>query len=272
MLFIAFLGGASALEAGVLFGVTGDNQLSSFDTSNPSVFTSQTPISGLVLSDGVTTDPFGLIENLAYDYANARLVGIDGNANIYVIGGNGMATLLNTTFSPTGFSAGLAYDVFTDNLIYAADDAMVYTIDSAGTASSGSPLVYGAGDPNQGSSPAIFGVGIDPIIGSAFFVDSNTDTLSRSIDPNFAELLTVGDLGIDVSSFGGMVLDDEGNLFGVFSTDAQNSSLYSINQTTGAATLVGALPSGITAVAVPEPSTGLLALFSVLPLFRRRRS
>jgi len=252
-------------SAVVLTGVTVDNQLVTFDTAAPGTFLSSTPISGLV-------DPLGSIVNLTFHVGNGKYYGLDNSANFYEVSSDGTATLLNDTFAPTGFSGGLTYDTFTDNLIFGSIDAENFTLTAAGTATQNANFAYALGDTNEGAIPAIFALGFDPITGEAFFLDSETDTLSFSVDPGLSELFTVGSLGIDVTSFGALVVDEDGNLFASLSTDALNSGLYSIDKVTGEATLIGNLPAGVSALAIPEPTTALLAAFGSLALLRRRRA
>jgi len=252
-------------SAAVLTGVTVDNQLVSFDTSAPGTFLSSVPISGLV-------DPLGSIVNLTYHYGNGKYYGLDNSANFYEVNSNGSTILLNNTFAPTGFSGGLTYDTFTDNLIFGSINAENFTLTAAGTATANADFAYAIGDANEGAIPTIFALGFDPITGEAFFLDSETNTLSLSVDPGLAELFTIGDLGIDVTSFGALVVDEDGNLFASLSTDALTSGLYSIDKQTGQATLIGDMPAGVSALAIPEPTTALLAGLGSLVLLRRRRA
>ena len=68
---------------------------------------------------------------------------------------------------------------------------------------------------------------------------------------------------------------DGTTLIAALSTDSFESGLYSIDATTGVATLIGAFDSGITSIAVsavPEPSTyAAFAGLAVLGLAASRR-
>jgi len=212
--------------------------------------------------------------NVAYNSDTRTQYGVDTNANFYSVSQSGAATLVNNTFSPSGFSAGFAYDPFTQKFLFASDAAENVLIAPNGTRTTNPDLVYGAGDANAASTPAIFGAGIDSDFGTSFFVDAELDILALSLDPNFSELLTVGGLGIDVVSFGGLVVDADGLLWASLSTDGVTSSLYSIDTSTGAATLAGSFGGvGMQSLAqVPEPSrTLLLGIAFAGFVFRRRR-
>jgi Domain of unknown function (DUF4394) len=263
-------------QAALLFGVTTDNQLVSFDTSNPSDFQSAHSISGLFDSDGTTPNPTGSILNLTSSpgptSGSFQLWGLDNHANMYRISLSGAATLVSSGFSPTGFSAGFSFDPFNNNFVYAGDNAENFSLDMNGVASTNLALTYAGG-----GAPSIFGLGIDQAFGTVFALDATNNSLSTSFQPNFptnSELTVVGGLGVNVTAFGGLVVDADGNLYASLSTDGNTSSLYSVNSTTGAATSVGGFGAGvgITTLAIPEPSASLLGALGALALFRRRRA
>ena len=276
LIAIASLAMLPAASAASLFGVTTDNKLVSFDTSTPSIFQTSVTITGLFDADGVTPNPYGSILNLTarpgVTPGSFQLYGIDNNANVYQINLGGVATLVSAGFTPAGFSAGLAYDPFNDNFVYAGDNAENFSISLAGGVSANPNFTYAGG-----GAPSIFGLGIDPSFGTVFAIDSSNDSLSTSINPLFpgdSELTILGGLGVNVTSFGGLAVNWDGNLYASLSTDGLTSSLYAINPTTGAATSLGGFGTnvGLASIAVPEPSAALLGSLGILALFRRRRS
>ncbi len=268
---LASLGFLSASSAASLFGVTDDNRLVSFDTSAPATFTTSAIITGLFDADGTTPNPSGSILNLSYNPMNGRLYGVDNNANFYQINLAGVATLVSAGFSPAGFSAGLAYDPFSSNFVYGDDAAGNYTITPGGVVTGNPDFTYAGG-----GTPSLFALAIDPDFSTPYTLDSVTDSLAVSTDPLFptgSELNVVGGLGIDVTSFGGLVVNWDGTLYASLSTDGITSGLYSINPNTGAATSLGSFGgSGLATIAVPEPSAALLGGLGLLALLRRRRA
>ncbi|MEX1115640.1 MAG: DUF4394 domain-containing protein [Akkermansiaceae bacterium] len=268
---LASLGLLSAASAASLFGVTDDNRLVSLDISVPATFNSSVAITGLFDADGITLNPNGSIVNLTYNPMNGKLYGIDNNANFYQINLGGVATLVSAGFSPAGFSSGLAYDPFSSNFVYVdVDDAAGnYTITPSGVVTSNPNFTYAGG-----GTPSIFALAIDPDFSTPYTLDSQTDSLAVSTDPLFpqgSELNVVGSLGIDVTSFGGLVANWDGTLYAALSTDGLTSGLYSIDSVTGLATSLGSFGGvGIASLAIPEPSITLLGGLGVLFLFRRR--
>jgi Domain of unknown function (DUF4394) len=258
-----------------LFGVTSDNRLVTFDSASPSVFQSSVTISGLFGSDGLTPNPSGSILNLTARITptpgDFQLFGIDDNANIYTINLGGVASLVSSSFSPNGYNSGLAYDVINDSLVYAGDNSENFSLSIAGAVTINPDFTYAGG-----GTPAIFGLGVDPFFGTAFAIDALNDQLSTSGQitfPTGSELDIVGGLGLNVTAFGGLTVDFDGNLIASLSEDGVNSSLYSIDSTTGAATSLGSFGAGVgvVSVAVPGPSAALLGAFATMTLLRRRR-
>jgi Domain of unknown function (DUF4394) len=256
---------ASITSASTLFGVTSNNELVSFDTSSPSSFQTSVTITGLAnINDSIL--------NLSFNPQVGSFYGIDNSANFYQISFAGVATQITTTFAPTGFSAGFAYDPFSGDFVYAGDNAENFSLTIGGAATTNPNFTFaGAG------TPSIFGLGIDPAFSTAYALDSNTNSLYFSADPLFptgSELSLIGGLGFDVTGFGGLTVDEDGNLFASLSTDGLTSSLYSIDPNTGVATSVGTFGgAGISSLtSIPEPSAVLLGLLSIMPFLRRRRA
>lgn len=256
--------------AAALFGVTADNKLVSFDTATPASFLTSVTITGLFDGNGLP-NPNGSILNLSYNPMNDRLYGIDNNANFYQINLGGVATLVSAGFSPAGFSAGLAYDPFSSNFVYGDDAAGNHSITPGGMMTVNPNFTYAGG-----GTPSIFALAIDPDFSTPYTLDSVTDRLAKSIDPTFpagSVLNVIGGLGIDVTSFGGLVADWDGTLYAALSTDGISSGLYSINPDSGVATAMGSFGgAGLATIAVPEPSAALLGGLGFLVLFRRRRA
>lgn len=255
----------SVSHAGVLAGVTGDNEIVTFDTSNPGTYLSSSPISGTLSGNSIF--------DLTYNSDNSTFYGLDTSANLYSLSLDGNASLIAPSIGVSSFDAGFAYDPALDALIFlGATGSELAIIGLDGMIQSSGTLSIGAGDVNEGTAPSISALGIDPVFAEAFMIDAQLDVLLRSFDPTFGEAFTVGALGIDVTAVGDLTVDPDGNAFAVLSTDGFSTDLYSIDTATGAATNQGSFPgTGLVAVTVPEPSSSLFLVFGGLLLFRRNR-
>lgn len=273
---LALAGAVSSAHAQFGWAVTTESKLVHFSVSAPSQVLLSSSITGLRQSNGVTPDAFGNIYELT-SY-NGQLYGLDGHANFYSISTSGQASFISNAFAPAGFDAGLAYDPFTGKFRFVSDAAENVQIAFNGALTNGNPTFYGAGDANFGAATVFTGLAIDADFGTGFAIDSATDTLAITFDPNFEEFFTIGSLGLDITGLGSLDILN-GALFAALSGDASSSSLYSIDASTGAATLIGNFGTGVTGLvltqsaAVPEPSTyGLIGagLLAAVVVIRRR--
>ena len=272
----AFAALAPTAHAYEIWAVNTSNALVRYDSSAPGTVLSSNAISGLVGSDGVTPDAFGQIADLTY--VGATLYGIDTNANLYTLNtASGAATLVSSTFAPAGFDLGIASDPFLSGggLRIVSDSSENFTATTGGVFTQGNDVFVGVADANESAVLAFSALAIDPDFGIGYAFDANLDTLFVTYDANFEEFFTVGTLGGDFTALASFDWVDGTTLIAALSTDSFESGLYSIDATTGVATLIGAFDSGITSLAVsavPEPSTyAAFAGLAVLGLAASRR-
>ena len=115
-----------------------------------------------------------------------------------------------------------------------------------------------------------------------YYINSSTDQLAKSSTSTFNSptIMDVGNLGagLDVLKANGFEVLGDGQAFAALTMDGARltTGIYSINLSTGAATLLGnynGTLSGLTVSAVPEPETYVLmlaGLVAVASLARRR--
>jgi hypothetical protein len=160
------------------------------------------------------------------------------------------------------------------------------------------PLSYPAGDSGAGLTPRVVGVAYTnnfegTTLTTLFGIDSNRDVLVRQgrpdgvPSPNGGVLTTIGALGFNTSDLVGF--DISGTTGAAFASMTPGtggaSQLFTINLTTGSATLVGTIGTGLTltglaagvgtSTAVPEPSSLVLLMTSavaLIPIVGLRRS
>lgn len=261
-------GFATGANAALLVGVTGTNNLVTFDSNSPGSYVSNNPISG--------TQNGNFITNIAYNRDNGLHYGLDTSANLYSISLSGSASLIASTLALSSFDAGFGYDPSSGKLVFAGSTAAefaTFATDGSGLASSTS--AFAPGDANFSSTPSLFGFAVDPVFFETYVLDSELDILGQYFDPAFAELFTVGSLGLDVTGVGEITVLADGSAFAALSTDGSTTELYSINTGSGAASLIGGFSDDgvVSLAAVPEPSVSVLAgLAASLMAFRRRRN
>jgi hypothetical protein len=146
-------------------------------------------------------------------------------------------------------------------------------------------LTYLVTDVNAGKSPNIVHLAFNSEVPGAaptalYGIDTGLNTLVRFTDVNGSTLETVGSLGVDVNAEGGFDIDEATGIAyaALMPANESESSFYTIDLATGAATKVGVIGGGVAikAFAVPEPTS--LAILAVaasalgLVTVRRRRA
>jgi hypothetical protein len=144
------------------------------------------------------------------------------------------------------------------------------------------PLAYGAADPNFGVDPNVVDSAYDRNVPNTpatqlYGIDTGLNILVTQAN-NAGTLGTVGPLGLDVVGAGGFDISGATGIAyaALQPANSSQSSLYSINLATGAATNLGVIDGGlvITAMSVaviPEPTTAVMALACVIGLVGCRR-
>ncbi len=282
---LTLLAAAGTASAQTAYGVTDTNFLYSWDVSTPGT-TSNVAITGLG--------------------ANERILGIDARpltgtlvimttaSQLYTLGTNGVATAIGSGFTPAldNVSYGIDFNPTVDRLrvvntngnnrrLNPVTGAAVATDTALSYASGGVPAAVGTAYRN-------FQFGANAPLGSVrqYIVDHNNGS------PSLAE---VGSQAGGNASFNGGICTPVGSLgisgvgllagFDIFgptdigyvslNTTAPSTGFYTINLSTGAATLVGAIASGndvITDITIiPAPGVASLLALAGLAAARRRR-
>jgi hypothetical protein len=292
------------LFAGLMFGAEGQansesllilgglNNLYGFDSATPGIISTTTSITGL--------RPGEFIRGIDFRPANGQLYGIS-LSSVYIINPQtGAATLVSNLSTPLDSVAGVDFDPVEDRLRVVNDITLKnQRIDvDTGQVTDDAPLKYAMGDPNAFEPPHLTGI--------AFSFDGVTSTTLYGIDSGFfqsGQLVTlnqpetgiinsIGPTGVRTTNNVGLVGFDISELtntaYAVLTPDSNfnvfSDHLYTIDLSTGAATLVGAIGNGrftVTGLAapvrlsqapVPEPTTVLLLASGVVGvLFKTRK-
>ena len=277
---------ATTAGAAPLVGVSGPSTLIGFDSAAPSMVTSTLAVTGL------SNEQIGGID---FRPSTGQLYALGSAGGLYTINtATGAATAVGSgvPVSQRDRDFGIAFNPVPDAIrIVTATDLNLRVNPTAGTTTTDTPLAYAAGDVNAGTNPTVAGVAYTNQLPGPqtttilYGIDVSTGSLVLQSPPNSGTLSTIGSLGSAFARLGqgttvGFDIEGGTNLaFASFFNAGSANGLYSINLTTGAATLLGGLvPGGVSdiavgsLVAVPEPGTlGLLAvgLFGLAAARRR---
>lgn len=256
--------GPEAPMGRTMYATTQDNRMAKFGSQNPSNSVTAVSFTGLAAGETVIGLDFGP--------RDGKLYGVSNQNRIYTVDTmTGATTAIGSSaFSPalTGASFGMDFNP-TVNRIRVHSDAdfnvrlnqetgVVVDFDALiGGIQADLNLNYNAGDAGTGSNPSIVATAYTNSNATAtattlFAIDSSRDTLVSVAPPNDGKLTTVGSLGVDTSAAAGFDISGaaDGTAFATLTSAAGVSSLYTINLTTGAATLVGAVGGNLTLTGV----------------------
>lgn len=260
--------------------INGGQALVQFDSASPGMLNSTT-ISGL--------SPTEQILSIDFRPLTGELYGLSDQSAIYTLNPmSGAATKVGTGFADAlnGGNFGFDFNPQIDRIRIVSDADQNFvahpTTGNANVAAT-TPVAYVAGDVNAGKQPNVVHHAYDGNVFGQLATMSQLRAIDTQLDilvtqaNNAGTLQTIGALGVDAQDIGGFDVSTSGIAYAAFSNGvgAVDSSLYTIDLKTGAATKIGTIPQtiwGLAAVPVPEPS-GVLptALFAAGILATRRR-
>lgn len=268
---VALLSFVSTSKAETIWGVDQHNLLFKFDSANPSVILDARIINNL--SSVVALDFRPSTEVLYALTEGGGIATISLNSTNQVFSG-GQTGGLGATYNGTSF--GFDFDPVADRLrvtsdtdinLFRAFDASGTVVQTLLSAAYGNPTIVGAAHSNnfEGATST-----------TLYTIDAGSDTLNIQNPASGGVQTVVGPLGIDVRSEEvGFDIAQSGVAYLVANPAGQrDSNLYTVNLTTGQATLIGAIGQGmlvrdIAVFIVPEPAS-MLMCFGCMGLLRRR--
>jgi hypothetical protein len=239
-----------AAAGSTMYAITTTNNLLRFDSGTPGTILSTVAVSGLQVGENL----------LGIDFrpASGQLYGLGSTSRVYTIDlTNGVATQVGASpfaASLSGTNFGFDFNPTVDRMrvVSDADQNLRLNPNNGVVAGSDTALAYAVGDGNVGANPNMVGAAYNNNIAGAtittlYGIDSNLDILVIQNSPNNGTLNTIGPLGFDTSGSVGFDIATTGTAFASLSVSGL-AGLFTINLTTGAATPVGSIGTGATAI------------------------
>jgi hypothetical protein len=241
-----------------LFGLTDTSNLVAFNAGAPSQAVSIS-VTGLATGEA--------LRGIDFRPATGKLFGLSNANKLYTIDtATGAAIAVNPTplsSALTGTAFGLDFNPTVDRVrvVSDADENLRLDPNTGTLAGTDTALAYAAGDLNAAANPNVTASAYtNNFSGSTtttlFGIDTNLDVLVQQgslsgtpVSPNAGTLFTVGGLGagINFEPTAGFDIFTDANLAST-AYATSGSALYSINLLTGAATNLGTVSVGTTAV------------------------
>ena len=270
----------AASHAELLYGVTFDNQLISFDSATPNVLNSGSLISGLNGSDLV---------GISFRPSTGGLYGVTTDSRVITINTtNGVSTTVGTLGTPlNGTNFGVDFNPVADAIRITSDtkqNLRVNPTTAATTVDGTINYVDGTTTPPQVSAVAYTNrFSPAPSTTKLYGLDAFDNTLVSFDSPNGGTIRRVGSLGFNSSGLTALTISGlTGTAYAsIQSTGVSGSSLYTVNLATGATMSSGVIGPGgavlqlrgLTVAPAPVPEPASLAVIGVgfAALLRRRR-
>ncbi|MFS0773824.1 DUF4394 domain-containing protein [Sphingomonas sp. 1P08PE] len=246
---------APAAQAATIFGVDENNNLVTFDSSNPMSFSSSTKITGLENS----------IQAIDFRPLNGSLYGLGADKVVYTINTTtGVASAVGAALGIEGTEFAFDFNPTIDRLRIVSNTNQNYVFDpNTGGLTTATSVFYAAGDVNAGLNADVTGGAYTSstfgAVGTStqlYGIDTALDVLVRQAN-NTGVLNTVGGTGVDLGSR---------TSFDIAGSDAfafNGSTLYRVDLNSGAFSTVGNTSRALFGIAispVPEASTWAMML------------
>jgi uncharacterized repeat protein (TIGR01451 family) len=240
----------TGIQRAFAFGLDVTNNLLRFDTTVPGTILSSTPITGLQAGENI----------LGMDFRP----GAGGHRELYAIGSTSRLYTIDTTTGAASLVAALAADPTDTTNPFTSLSGAQFGVDFNPVSdrlrvvsASGqnlrinvtNGLVITDADLNPGTPSVVGAAYTNDFAGATattlYDIDSGTNQLLIQNPPNNGTLTGVGvGLGVNVQGALGFDIRSNNQALAVMTTDGVSSALYSIDLTTGTATLIGSVGTG----------------------------
>jgi len=264
-----FIYGEPQRAAVDIFALTSTSTLARFSSASPGTIISTVNINGLVAGDTLQAIDFrpanGQLYGLGINGANGRIYTINTTTGAATqVGGAAFSTTL------TGTVFGMDFNPVTDRIRVVGNAGENLRVNPTNGTLTGNDtsLAYAGGDPNFGVVANVIADAHDRNFATTFStttfaIDASLDILvmigsvNGATSPNTGLLTTVGSLGVDTSNAAGLDFAPNGAAYANLTVGGV-SGLYQIQTTTGAATFLGQIGSGLTITDIAVAPAGLV--------------
>lgn len=268
---------ATTANAELVYGVTSNQTLVTFDSTTPNNILTGAAVSGLALNEE--------IRGIDFRPATGELYALGSFNNLYTLNTTtGAASLVGAGgFSPSmnGSSFGFDFNPTIDRIRVVSDANQNLVLNpNDGTSTQVTPLFYAPGDVHEGQDPNVVSSAYtNSFPGSTmtqlYGIDTGLNALVRQAN-SAGTLTTVGFLGADLTDAVGFdISGDTGIAYAaVLDDNLSNSTFWQIDLMTGEATMIGEIGGGAfvgSIAVVPAPGAASLLGLAGLVGVRRRR-
>lgn len=235
----------TALPNAVVYGLTENNQLVSFNTNNSATFTSTKPIMGIPSGEKLMSIDFRPATGELYAVSNA--------SKFYIINTSTASTrAVNTTaFSPviSGTVASIDFNPTVDRIRLVTNTGQNLRLHPETGA-------IAAVDTNIATTSSIMGIAYTNSVSGAastilYDLDATAGKLFKQDPPNNGTLVEVGSLGITFTGQAAFDINPDNTLAVMAATTGTQNVLYTVNLANGKATNIGNLSQKIIDLAIP---------------------
>ncbi|QBZ98040.1 DUF4394 domain-containing protein [Flavobacterium sangjuense] len=219
------------------FAVDASNNLILFNPNTPGT-SKIVAITGLQVSETIV--------GLDIRPATGQLYGLGSTGRVYILGTAGTATMVGTgpAQALSGTEFGFDFNPLVDRIRVVSNTGQNFRINpNDGTLIGTGDIALSPGTPNI-SAVAYSNNYVGTTTTVLFYIDAATDTLYSSSNPNGGILSSVGTLGVDVTAGSGFDIGGATDTAYALLTVGGNNGIYTINKTSGSATLLVAFPAG----------------------------
>ena len=266
---------AGAAQAELVYGVTLQQTLVSWDSAAPNALLSGVAISGLQANE--------VIHGIDMRPNTGEMFALGSMNRLYKINRmTGAATQVGPAFSTplNGSSFGFDFNPTVDRIRVVSDvDQNLRLNPDTGAVIVDTPLAYKPGDPNFGTNANVVHAAYTNSVKGAttttlYVLDTGLDVLAIQNPANSGQLMTVGSVGTDLTDLGGFDISGLTGLAYAVVRDnlLARSTFWRIDLATGQGTMIGEIGGGsiITAMTV-VPTPGSLAVVGLMGLAAARR-